>query len=97
MVPRHLLPTAPAELLHHRDRPIPRGRPRAVARYVRRLGRWDDDCRTPRRRRFVDGDRVIGGVSSDANERAIDGVEQIEGSGRIITRRLGQRVDTDHA
>ena len=37
MVPRHLLPTAPAELLHPRDRPIPRGRPRAVARYVRRL------------------------------------------------------------
>ncbi len=68
-----------------------------MARYVRRLGRWDDDCRTPRRRRFVDGDRVRGGVSSDANERALDRGEQIEGSGRIITRRLGQRVDTDHA
>ena len=41
MVPRHLLPTAPAELFHQRNRPIPRGRPRAVARDVRRLGRWD--------------------------------------------------------
>ena len=29
--------------------------------------------------------------------RALDCGEQIEGGGRIITRRLGQRVDTDHA
>ena len=62
-----------------------------------RLGRWDDDRRTPRPRRFVDGDRVIGGVSGDAYERALDCGEQIEGGGRIIPRRLGQRVDTDHA
>ena len=48
-------------------------------------------------RRFVDGDRVIGGVSGDAHERAIDCGEQIEGGGRIIPRRLGQRVDEDHA
>ena len=38
-----------------------------------------------------------GGVSGDAHERALDCGEQIEGGGRIITRRLGQRVDTDHA
>ena len=66
-------------------------------RAVRRPGRWDDDRRTPRPRRFVDGDRVIGGVSGDAHERALDRSEQIEGGGRIIPRRLGQRVDTDHA
>ena len=36
-------------------------------------------------RRFVDGDRVIGGVSDDAHERALDHVEQIEAGGRIIT------------
>ena len=68
-----------------------------MARYVRRLGRWDYDCRTPRRRGLVDGDRVRGGVSGDAYERAIDRGEQIEGGGRIIPRRRGQRVDTDHA
>ena len=68
-----------------------------MARYVRRPGRWDDDCRPARPRRFVDGDRVIGGVSGDAHERALDCSEQIEGGGRIITRLLGQRVDTDHA
>ena len=68
-----------------------------MARDVRRPGRWDDDRRTPRPRRFVDGDRVRGGVSGDAHERALDGGEQIVGGGRIITRRLGQRVDTDHA
>ena len=62
-----------------------------------RPGRWDDDRRTPRPRRFVDGDRVIGGVSGDAHERALDRSEQIKGGGRIITRLLGQRVDTDHA
>ena len=97
MVPGHFLPTVPADLLHQRDRSIPRGRPRAVPRDVRRPGRWDDDRRTPRPRRFVDGDRVIGGVSRDAHERTIDRSEQIEGGGRIIPRRLGQRVDTDHA
>ena len=97
MVPGRLLPLASAELLHQRDRPIPRGRPRAVGRDVRRPGRWDDDRRTPRRRRFVDGDRVISGVSGDAHERTLDRREQIEGGGRILTRRLGQRVDTDHA
>ena len=97
MVPGRLLPAAPAELLHPRDRPIPRGRPRAVARDGRRPGRWDDDRRTPRPGGLVDGDRVIGGVSGDAHERALDRSEQIEGGGRIITRLLGQRVDTDHA
>ena len=56
-----------------------------------------DHCRTPRRRGLVDGDRVIGGVSGDAHERALDRGEQIDGGGRSITRRLGQRVDTDHA
>ena len=64
---------------------------------VRRPGWWDDDCRTPRPCGLVDGDRVIGGVSGDAHERALDRSEQIEGGGRILTRRLGQRVDTDHA
>ena len=97
MVPWRLLPAAPSELLHQRDRPIPRGRPRAVPRDVRRLGRWDDHRRTPRPRRFVDGDRVIGGVSGDAHERTLNRIEQIEGGGRILARRLGQRVDTDHA
>ena len=48
-------------------------------------------------RRVVDGDRVIGGVSGDAHERAIDRGDQIEAGGRILTRRRGQRVDTDHA
>ena len=56
-----------------------------------------DRRRTPRPGGLVDGDRVIGRISGDAHERAIDGGEQIEGGGRIITRRLGQRVDTDHA
>ena len=68
-----------------------------MARDVRRLGRWDDDCRTPRRREFVAGDRVRGGVSGDAHERALDRGEQIEGGGCSITRRLGQRVNEDHA
>ena len=61
------------------------------------VGRWDDDRRTPRPGGLVDGDRVIGRISGDAHERALDGGEQIEGGGRIIPRRLGQRVDTDHA
>ena len=68
-----------------------------MPRDVRRPGRWDDDRRPPRPRRFVDGDRVIGGVSGDAHERALDRSEQIEGSGRIIARLFGQRVNTDPA
>ena len=51
----------------------------------------------PRRRGLIDGDRVIGGVSGDVHERTLDRSEQIEGGGRILPRRLGQRVDTDHA
>ena len=38
-----------------------------------------------------------GCISGDTHESALDRSEQIEGGGRIITRRLGQRVDTDHA
>ena len=68
-----------------------------MTRDIRRPGRWDDDRRTPRPGGLVDGDRVRGRISGDAHERAIDGGEQIEGGGRILTRRLGQRVDTDHA
>ena len=70
---------------------------RPPKRWPLSLPRWDEDRRTPRPRRFVDGDRVIGGVSGDAHKRALDRGEQIEGGGRIITRRLGQRVDTHHA
>ncbi len=91
-----LLPAAPAARLHPHDRPIPRGRPRAVTRDVCRPGRWDDDRRTPRRCRFVDGARVRGGGSGDAHERALDRREPIHGGGRIVTRLLGERVDTDH-
>ena len=76
MVPGRLLPLAPAELLHQRDRSIPRGRPRAVPRDGRRPGRWDDDRRTPRPRRVVDGDRVRGGVSGDAHERTSTAVSR---------------------
>ena len=50
-----------------------------------------------RRLGLVDGGRVRGGVSGDAHERALDRGEQIEGGGRILTRRRGQRVDKDHA
>ena len=94
-----MVPAAPAERLHQRDRPIPRGRPRAVARYVRRPGWWNDDRRTPSPCGLADGDRVVGVVSDDAHEMAIDRSEQIEGAGCIITRRLGlgQRVDKNHA
>ena len=59
-----------------------------MARDVRRPGRWDYGCRTPRRRGLVDGDRVIGGVSGDAHERTLDRGEQLGGGGRSITRRL---------
>ena len=41
-------------------------------RDVRRLGRWDDDRRTPRPGGLIDGDRVIGRISGDAHERALD-------------------------
>ena len=68
-----------------------------MARDGRRPGRWDDDRRPPRQGGLVDGDRVRGGVSGGAHEGTLDRSEQIEGGGRILTRRPGQRVDTDHA
>ena len=67
-------------------------------------GAWRDVARQREQRATYHRSRYQAGARADsrhapshAHERAIDGVEQIEGGGRIITRRPGQRVDTDHA
>ncbi len=78
-------------------------RPRAqepctnAARHVRGPDRGHHDRRTPRPRGLVHGNRVVGRVSGDAREGTLDRGDQLEGGGRVIHRRLGQRVGQDHA
>ena len=45
---------------------------------------------------IVEGDRVVGRVRSDAEEVAVDGLEQVAAGRRVINRGLGQRVGHDH-
>ncbi len=57
-----LLPAAPAERPHVRDRAISRARPRPTPRHPRGLGRWNHDSRVTHLRRFVERDRIVGRV-----------------------------------
>ena len=57
-----LLPAAPAERPHVRDRAISRARPRPTPRHPRGLGRWNHDSRVTHPRRFVERDRIVGRV-----------------------------------
>ena len=63
-----LLPAAPAERPHVRDRAISRARPRPTPRHPRGLGRWNHDSRVTHPRRFVERDRI---VAASAVTRAI--------------------------
>ena len=67
-----------------------------MTRDVRRPGRRDDDRRTPRRRRSSTATVSEAASAVTRTERALDRREQIHGGGRIVTRLLGERVDTDH-
>ena len=68
-----------------------------MPRHVRRPDRGYHDRRLACAGRLVDRDRLVGRVSGDTREVAIDRVDQIEGGGRIINRGLGQRMGEDHA
>ena len=63
MVAGLLLPAAPAERPHVRDRAISRARPRPTPRHPRGLGRWNHDSRVTHPRRFVERDRIVGRVT----------------------------------
>ena len=92
-----LLPAAPAERPHVRDRAISRARPRPTPRHPRGLGRWTHDRRVTHPRRFVERDRIVGCVSGHPCDRIVDRLNEVAAHGRVIHRRLGQRVRDDHA
>ena len=92
-----LLPAAPAERPHVRDRAIARARPRPTPRHPRGLGRWNHDRRVTHLRRCVDRDRLVGRVSGHPCDRIVDRRNEVDAHGRGIHRRLGQRVRDDHA
>ena len=92
-----LLPAAPAERPHVRDRAISRARPRPTPRHPRGLGRWNHDSRVTHLRRFVERDRLVGRVSGHPCDLIVDRLNEVDANGRGIHRRLGQRVSDDHA
>ena len=67
-----LLPAAPAERPHVRDRAISRARPRPTPRHPRGLGRWNHDSRVTHLRRFVERDRIVGRVSGHPCDLIVD-------------------------
>ena len=92
-----LLPAAPAERPHVRDRAISRARPRPTPRHPRGLGRWNHDSRVTHLRRCVERDRIVGRVSGHPCDLIVDRLNEVDANGRVIHRRLGQRVSDDHA
>ena len=92
-----LLPAAPAERPHVRDRAIARARPRPTPRHPRGLGRWNHDSRVTHLRRCVERDRIVGRVSGHPCDLIVDRLNEVDANGRGIHRRLGQRVSDDHA
>ena len=92
-----LLPAAPAERPHVRDRASSRARPRPTPRHPRGLGRWNHDSRVTPLRRCVERDRIVGRVSGHPCDRIVARLNEVDANGRVIHRRLGQRVSDDHA
>ncbi len=48
-------------------------------------------------RRFVARDRLVGRVSGHPCDLIVDRLNEVDANGRVIPRRLGQRVSDDHA
>ena len=84
MVAGLLLPAAPAERPHVRDRAISRARPRPTPRHPRGLGRWNHDSRVTHPRRFVERDRIVGRVSGHPCDLIVDRLHEVDANGRII-------------
>ena len=68
MVARGLLPLAPAERFHVGDRASARTRAWPPARHLGRPGWQHDHLRVSRARGLIEGDRVVGRVSSDTGD-----------------------------
>ena len=73
-----LLPAAPAERPHVRDRAISRARPRPTPRHPRGLGRWNHDSRVTHPRRFVERDRIVGRVSGHPCDLIVDRLNEVD-------------------
>ena len=96
--PASLLPAAPARAsLTSVIVTISRARPRPTPRHPRGRGRWTHDRRVTQPRRFVERDRIVGRVSGHPCDRIVDRLTEVAAHGRVIHRRLGQRVSDDHA
>ena len=72
MVAGLLLPAAPAERPHVRDRAISSARPRPTPRHPRGLGRWNHDSRVTPPRRVVERDRIVGRASGHPCDLIVD-------------------------
>ena len=97
MVTGRLLPPPAADLLHLGDRSIPNARPWSPSRHTCRLVWWHHDGRAPCRGGSVECDRVVGRVSRDACDVAVERRDQANAGRRVISSRLSQPVGHDHA
>ena len=68
-----------------------------MSRHRERLGRRHHDGRATRTSGIVDGDRVVGPVRRDTGDVAVDRIDQMESSCRVIDMTLGQGFGDDHA
>ncbi len=94
MIPRFLLPLATPNLPHSFDRTIAStGLPRSRCG----LSRWNDDSGTSCRGRFVDRDRVVGGVRREARDVILNLMEEIETGVGVIGISVGQDLGDDRA
>jgi hypothetical protein len=84
MVARPFLPPTSSDRPHLLDRAIASSRPRSAPRHRERFGRRHHDGRATRTSGIVDGDRVVGPVRCDAGGVAVDRIDQMESSGRVI-------------
>lgn len=69
---------APSDLLHVRDRAVANAHPRAPSRHRGGLGRRHHDLCIMRARGIVQGDRVVGDISRDADQVAVDSFDEID-------------------
>src|SRR5262249_50764285 len=95
MVAGFLLPPSPTDLHQLLDRAIASARPRPPSRRPGRLGGWHHDPRATRTRGIIEGYRVVGRIPRDADDAALNCLNQLDGCRRVIDSGLGQRVRDD--
>ena len=95
MVPRPLLPLSPTEFLNPPNRSIPSLCPLPSIRYKSRPRGWNDQPRPTLECGVVDRTRVVGGITRDAREPAVNLLDVIETCAGIVHVAVRQNPSND--